>query len=158
MSWTNDQEVRVRLTRAPSEPDAPTGLNATANGATQINLAWATPARDGGKAITGYRVEWSADGSTGWTELAASHNGTTYSHTGLMGGTTRHYRVSAINGVGTGPASQAAVATTETVDTTGPGFSRADVPAAGASITVQFNEDINLESNGLPARAPSTSR
>ena len=94
VSWTKDQEVRVRLTRAPSEPDAPTGLNATANGATQINLSWATPARDGGKAITGYRVEWSADGSTGWTELAASHNGTTYSHTGLMGGTTRHYRVS----------------------------------------------------------------
>ena len=150
VTWTEGQDVRVRLTRVPSKPDAPTGLTAIADGSTQIDLSWTPPARNGGKPITGYLVEWSADGATNWTELVASHDGTTYSDTGLTSGTTRHYRVSAINQLGTSTASQAASTTTSTVDTEGPGFSRADVPTAGTSLTVQFNEDINLQNNALP--------
>ena len=150
VTWTEDQEVRVRLTRVPSKPDAPIGLTATADGSTQIDLSWTAPARNGGKAITGYLVEWSTDGTTDWTELVASHDGTTYSDTGLTSGATRHYRVSAINELGTGDPSQTASATTDTVDTEGPGFSQADVPTAGISLTVQFNEAINLQNTALP--------
>ena len=36
-------------TLAPVAPDAPTGLTATANGATQIDLAWTPPADNGGR-------------------------------------------------------------------------------------------------------------
>ena len=150
VTWTDGQDVRVRLTRVPSKPDAPTGLTAIADGSTQINLSWTPPARDGGKPITGYLVEWSPDGTTNWNRLVASHSGTTYSDTGLTSGTTRHYRVSAINQLGTSTASHTASATTSTVDTAGPSFSRADVPATGTSLTVQFNEAINLQNNALP--------
>ena len=94
-------------------PGAPTGLTATANGQTQIDLSWSAPASDGGAAITGYRIEVSADGSA-WSHLDADTGSTTtsYSHTGLTAGTTRHYRVSAITSAGTGPESNVASATT----------------------------------------------
>ena len=50
---------------------APTGLTATAVGPNRIDLSWTAPTDDGGSAITGYRIESSADGSTGWTDLVA---------------------------------------------------------------------------------------
>ena len=47
------------------------------------------------------------------SNLVANTNNTTttYSHTGLSAGTTRHYRVSAINSAGTGTASNVDTAT-----------------------------------------------
>ena len=94
---------------------APTGLTATAVGRDRIDLSWTAPIDDGGSAITGYRIESSADGSAGWADLVANTGSaaTIYSHTGLMPNTTLHYRVSAINGEGTSDPSGAANATTE---------------------------------------------
>ena len=95
-------------------PGAPTGLTATASGATAINLSWSAPASTGGSAITGYKIEVSPNGTSGWTDLVANTNGTAtaYAHTGLTAGDTRHYRVSAINTNGTGDPSNVASATT----------------------------------------------
>ena len=95
-------------------PGAPTGLTATANGPSRINLAWAAPGDTGGTAITGYKIEVSPDGSSSWTDLVANteSTATTYAHTGLTAATTRHYRVSAINAVGTSVASDSDDATT----------------------------------------------
>ena len=97
-----------------SAPGAPTNLRATANGQTQIDLSWSAPANDGGAAITGYRIEVSTDGSS-WGDRVAntSSTATSYPHTGLTAGSTRHYRVSAINSAGTGPASNVATITTD---------------------------------------------
>ena len=100
----------------PTEPGAPTGLTATASGTTAINLTWNAPSDDGGASISGYKIEVSSNGSSSsWSDLVANTNNTTttYSHTGLSAGTTRHYRVSAINSVGTGTASSTANATTD---------------------------------------------
>ena len=101
------------LTALVNPPGAPTGLTATSNGTTQIDLSWSAPSSDGGAAITGYRIEVSADGST-WSDLEADtgSTSTSYSHTGLTAGTTRHYRVSAINSAGTGAESNVASAIT----------------------------------------------
>ena len=101
-------------TTATSAPGAPTGLTATASGATAINLSWSAPASTGGSAITGYKIEVSSNGTSGWTDQVAntSNTTTTYAHTGLTAGATRHYRVSAINANGTGDPSNVANATT----------------------------------------------
>ena len=94
-------------------PGAPTGLTATANGQTEIDLSWRAPSDNGGADITGYRIEVSEDGSD-WSDLEANtgSGSTTYSHTGLTAGSTRHYRVSAISSAGTGTASNTPNATT----------------------------------------------
>ena len=96
-------------------PAMPTGLSATAAGRSRIDLSWTAPSDDGGAAVSGYRIEVAPDGQT-WSDLVADtgSTGTTYSHTGLSAGTTRYYRVSAINSVGTGSASSVANATTRT--------------------------------------------
>ena len=85
-------------------PGAPTALSATAVGNTQINLSWTAPGENGGAPISGYKIESSPDGVANWTELVANtgNANTTYEHLGLTFGTTRHYRVSAINSVGAG--------------------------------------------------------
>ena len=103
-------------TTATSAPGAPTGLTATASGATQIDLSWSAPASTGGSAITGYKIEVSPNGTSGWTDQVANTNSTatTYAHTGLAAGDTRHYRVSAINTNGSGTASNVDSATTGT--------------------------------------------
>lgn len=110
---TLDIQVTVRGP-APTAPGAPTGLSATANGQTQIDLSWTAPSSDGGASITGYKIEVSTDNSI-WSDLVANTGTTTtsYSHTNLMAGNTRYYRVSAINSVGTGPASSSDSATTD---------------------------------------------
>ena len=86
-------------------------------------LSWDAPSKTGGPGtntdITGYKIEASPNGLSGWTDVTA-HTGstdTTYSHHGLTASTMRYYRVSAINGVGTGTASGKALGTTRSVAT-----------------------------------------
>ena len=106
--------VTVTVGAASSVPGAPTGLSATADGQTEIDLSWGAPSNDGGASITGYKIEVSANGSSWSNQVADTGSAsTTYSHAGLSAGSTRHYRVSAINSEGTGPASSTDSATTE---------------------------------------------
>ena len=102
----------------PTWPGAPTGLAATANGPSQIDLAWTAPASTGGSAITGYKIEVSPDGSS-WSDLVAdtASPDTAYAHMELDPATTRHYRVSAINAVGTSDASDSDDTTTASTNT-----------------------------------------
>ena len=104
-------------------PGAPTGLSATARGNDEINLSWTAPDSTGGSDITGYKIESSSDAGSNWSNLVADtgNTNTAYQHAGLSSGETRHYRVSAINSVGTSAPSNTANATTATVtDTTAP--------------------------------------
>ena len=94
-------------TTGTTVPGAPTGLaRPRPTGPSQIDLAWTAPASTGGSAITGYKIEVSPDGSS-WSDLDAdtASTDTAYAHVGLAPATTRHYRVSAINAVGTSAAS-----------------------------------------------------
>ena len=85
---------------ATTVPDAPENVSATASGTSRIDVSWTAPEGE----VTGYEVEWSADGETGWTGVDPAHGGTEtgYGDTGLDGGTTRHYRVRAVNDAGFG--------------------------------------------------------
>ena len=110
----NNHSYVVRITvQSAMKPGAPTGLSATADGQTEIDLSWTAPSDDGGTNITGYKIEVSTDGSL-WSDLEANtrSTSTTYSHTGLTAGSTRYYRVLAINVAGTGTASNTDSATT----------------------------------------------
>ena len=95
-------------------PDPPTNLQATATESTRIDLTWTAPNYDGGAPISGYRIEVRVD-STAWTDLVRSTGvtATAYGHTGLKPGSTRHYRVSAVNVAGAGQPSNIASATTD---------------------------------------------
>ena len=108
---------------ATPAPGSPTGLSATARGSDEINLSWTAPDSTGGSDITGYKIESSSDAGSNWSNLVADtgNTNTAYQHAGLSRGDTRHYRVSAINSVGTSAPSNTANATTATVtDTTAP--------------------------------------
>ena len=103
-------------------PGAPTALGASAYGTTTIDLSWSAPDDNGGSAITGYKIEVSSDGGSNWTTRGAAtyRTRTIYRHTGVPKGTTRHYRVSAINPVGTGLPSNVAATTTPGAPTVDP--------------------------------------
>ena len=131
VSFTDDANNSETLTSvatavvsaAATVPGAPRSLSATASGTNRINLTWSAPASNGGSPITGYRIEVSLDGGSNWTDRVANTTGTntSYAHTGLAAGDTRHYRVSAINDNGTGNPSNIDGATTGTTGTSVPG-------------------------------------
>ena len=138
--WSHGDMVDVRLVLATA-PGTPTGLTATASG-TQIDLAWTAPASDGGRAVTGYRIEVSTDGSAGsWSDLEDDTGtaDTSYSHTGLAVGDTRHYRVSAINAAGTsGPS--------DPDDATVTGTQSSDATLSGLTVTGGGSDLVTFES------------
>ncbi len=83
---------------ANMEPDVVTGLVATASGSTTINLSWDADSTASPNQAQAYDVWRSADGNAPWTQIATVAAPTlTYSDTSLSGGTTRYYRVNAVN-------------------------------------------------------------
>ena len=113
--------IQVTVMARPGKPSAPRSLTATADGPTKIDLSWTAPSDDGGSAITGYSIWVSSDGS-GFSELVANtgSSSTSYTHTGLSAGSTRHYWVMAINSVGIGRESNAVSATTDSAPAPAP--------------------------------------
>jgi len=106
-AWSNT----ANATTLDVAPASPTGLNATAVSASRINLSWIDQAGN----ESGYRVERSANGVSGWSSIASnlSANSTSYSNTGLAASTQYFYRVFAFNTAGDSGSSNIANATTE---------------------------------------------
>ena len=86
-------------------PTAPTSVTPTA-GELEASLTWTAPANVGGTPVTGYFVEYKASGGS-WTTATSNtaSASTSYTVTGLSGGVTYTFRVSAINAAGTSAAS-----------------------------------------------------
>ena len=128
-------------------PDAPTGLTATAVGATQVSLSWMAPVNSGSSEITGYRIQESTTDTDpeSFSDLVAdttstTGTATTYDHTSLTAGTTHHYRVFAISAAGEGRASSTATATTAADGVaTAPGMPTALTARATGSSMVELN-------------------
>ena len=139
-------EATVTTKGRPDVPTAPRNLHAKGDSSTEIDLSWRAPAKTGGPGITGYRIEVSTDGGMNWADLVAdtASTDTTHSHTGLTMGDTRHYRVSAINAVGTGPVSDVASATAVA---TPPGLASAVVERTNSLVVrLEFNELVDTTS------------
>jgi len=138
-----DRHVTNNTRTSSRVPSAPRNLEATARGQTVIELDWREPANEGASSIEGYRIEVSPNGETSWTNLVrdTGDEDTDYRHTGLDPGTTRYYRVSAINDEGRGPVSNIANATTDS-----------DRPSAPRGLTATANGRDRID---LSWRAPS---
>jgi hypothetical protein len=80
-------------------PIAPGTPTASSTG-TSATITWTAPADNGGKAVTGYRIQRSTD-NINFSTLVANTGTTTltYTNTGLTPGTKYYYRVAAINAV-----------------------------------------------------------
>ena len=89
-------------------PGAPSGLSATATSANQINLSWTA-----GSGATSYNLQRATVSGGPYTSVAGPAS-TNYSDTGLTGGTTYYYAVSAVNAGGQSTNSAQAGATTPT--------------------------------------------
>jgi VCBS repeat-containing protein len=79
---------------AGNYPQAPTNLTSSVVSDTEVALSW-TASPD----ATGYRIEQQINGSGNWTLVDTTPN-TTYTVTGLSGGTSYSFRVAATNSQG----------------------------------------------------------
>lgn len=132
LSETERDDIRAYLYDrwfAPT-PVAPTDPSATALSSSSIRVDWTDASSD----ETGFRVERSPNGSTGWTNASGSLDpGTeTYTDTGLTASTTYYYRVYAFNGSGDSSASTTVNATT-TAGSVGDPFDDVD-PEVGVGL------------------------
>jgi len=81
-------------------PGVPINLIGT-QGNTKVTLVWTGPTSDGGRSITDYVVEYSADGGFSWTVFndgVLQNTGATV--TGLTNGIAHRFRVAAVNNLG----------------------------------------------------------
>ena len=141
-----------RDTAALKPPDEPRSLGARPE-RTNIVLSWRTPLYNGGARVTGYRIEVSEDGSN-WDVLLpdTGPDTTSYAHSGLIGGGTRFYRVSAINSAGIGQQSSVASATTELCGgykSLSTAITSGDVEGVQCLIE-ELGEDVNATDDGTP--------
>jgi hypothetical protein len=84
---------------------------------------------------TGYRIERSLDGATGWTEIGTTgKNVTAYTNVALAPGTKYHYRVVATNAGGDSAPSNIASATTEIQRITDPPADEPPSPSPAGTV------------------------
>ena len=93
-------------------PGAPTGLTASRYGSGRAYLSWTSPSNDGGSAVYSRFIEYKQTSSGTWLTMPEgqieNYGGNQVSVGGLTNGVSYDFRVSAINSVGTGPASASA--------------------------------------------------
>ncbi|MDX1961511.1 MAG: PQQ-dependent sugar dehydrogenase [Pirellulales bacterium] len=121
------------LTTPVMAPSAPSGLSATANTATQITVNWT----DNSSNESGFRIERSPDGSSGWTEVGNTNAGiTSFADTTVLGGGTYYYRARAYNAGGNSAYTNTASATTpdQIIGTVKVNFQPATVPVPNGYI------------------------
>ena len=113
-------------------PGAPRLDTATVSGATPttVTLGWTQGVNS--SLVTDYTIEKSPDGTTGWTVVSEPvSTATSYTVTGLTTGVIQHFRVKAVNEVGTGAPSNVLSATPGLVVKLDE-FDRADTTRVGA--------------------------
>jgi len=136
--YRDEQRVSTPVSIPASKPTAPRSLKATAK-SKAVALTWSAPSATGGKAITGYRVQRSTNG-TSWTTVKTVTT-RSYTVTGLTNGKKYFFRVIAVNSVGSSPASATVTA----------------VPATKPSAPRYLKATAKSRAVGLSWSAPSSS-
>lgn len=131
---------------------APSDLTATPTFSSQINLSWA----DNSGAESGFKIERSEDGVTGWAEVATVGAGvTSYSDTGLACNTGFDYRVRAYTSSADG--SYSGTASAQTFGCTGTPAAPTDLQGTAASQTrldLSWTDNSDDESGFKIERSP----
>ena len=133
---TGDPDRLLHVTPQPRAPSAPTGVTAavwpaTGVGAGEVKLTWTAPADSGSEPITDYVVQSSLDGTTWTTVDDGVSTATTFTVSGLTGGTTYNFTVAAKSAVGVGTSSATVTATPASAPAAPTGLTAAVAPAAG---------------------------
>jgi hypothetical protein len=126
-------------------PVAPGTPTASSTG-TSATITWTAPSDDGGRAVSGYRIQRSTD-NINFSTLVANTGTTTltYTNTGLTPGTKYFYRVAAINAVATSAGSDYSGPYSASVEIT-PDFPASPGNAASLlTVTVANPEPIPVE-------------
>jgi hypothetical protein len=133
----------IRPTAPITVPTAPTGVTSTiGNG--RVTIRWNPPASNGGRAITRYVVQYSANGGSTWLNATIpASTRTTASVLNLTNGVGYVFRVAAMNATGTGPFSPASASST---------------PVAGTRTTIDLapyaNRRLQTVGSGAVGRLP----
>jgi hypothetical protein len=140
----------VRQQNISVAPAAPSALAATPNSSSQITVTWT----DNSSNETGFKLERSSDGATGWTQVATpAANATSHADTGLTAATTYHYRLRATNAIGDSSFSAAASATTLDVAPAAPSALAATTNSS-SQITVTWIDNSTNETGFKLERSP----
>jgi hypothetical protein len=140
--WAMDSMIYTQPAVATA-PTAPQNLTAGAGDAV-VTLSWDAPVSDGGSPITGYTVY--RDGNL----LASLGTPTTYTDFGVTNGQPYSYTVTAVNGVGEGPASDSATATPSATVITAPGAPTNLAAAQARGRGIQLSWDAPASDGGSP--------
>ncbi len=90
------------FTTSTSAPGVPVMSAVSSLTANSVTLNWNLPSTNGGDAITDYKVEFSSNGGTSWSEIAHDASAVrNFAVTGLSSATAYQFRVSTINSLGT---------------------------------------------------------
>jgi fibronectin type 3 domain-containing protein len=129
-------------TTNPAAPAQPSGVTATAASSTEIDLTW-DPSTTG---ATGYKVQRSPDGTSGWTQIATP-TAASYSDVGLSANTTYYYRVIATNAGGDSAPSDPPASATTFGDTTAP-TAPTNLVAKGVKAKVSLSWTASTDAGG----------
>jgi len=120
-AWIDALQLVKTGSPAQTAPAAPTAVTAAAASGSAVSLSW----NDASTNETGFKIERSPDGATGWIQVAiAPAEATSFTDTGLTVGTTYFYRIYSYNSAGNSTFSSVAQAVTAGA-----------VPAAASSLS-----------------------
>ncbi len=135
---TSPQSAASPAVTPSGPPSAPTGVSAIAGNA-KATVSWTAPASNGGSAITGYEIAFSAGGFPGGSAFFESP-ATTQPVLSLVNGTSYTFTVTAYNAVGGGAESTPSNPVIPSAGATAPGAPTGVTAVAGnAKATVSWS-------------------
>ncbi|MFN7140683.1 MAG: fibronectin type III domain-containing protein, partial [Limisphaerales bacterium] len=144
--------IRFVLVGALTPPNAPSGLSASAISSSQINLSWS----DNSNNEDNFIVSRSTTSGGPYTDIATlPANSTSFSNTGLNGGTTYYYVVRAVNSGASSANSAQASATTQLNPPAAPSGLTATA-VSSSQIDLSWTDNSNNESNFIVARSTTS--
>jgi hypothetical protein len=97
-------DVVMSGTITPATTPGPTASGTSSMSDSRIDITWTAPSDNGGSAITGYLIEYSATSATYNESITALASDTQLAITGLTNGLSYYVRIKALNDVGEGSA------------------------------------------------------